>query len=156
MNQQTYQSDLDNRPAVPISTVIISAMAIVFAVIVAVFVLPNWFPGMVQSMSGENLKVYWYLSRGSAVMAYLLLWFSMVLGLLMTNKMARFWPGAPAAYDLHEYVSLMGLAFVLFHALILMGDSYINIDLLHILAPFGSINFKPLQVALGQFGFYLW
>lgn len=74
----------------------------------------------------------------------------------MTNKMARYWPGAPAAYDLHEYVSLLGLAFVLFHALILMGDTYIKMNLLQILVPFGSANYKTLQVAIGQYGFYLW
>jgi predicted ferric reductase len=156
MSQETYQSDLENRPAVPFSTVVISALAIILAVFVAVIVLPAWFPGMVQSLNGENIKVYWYLSRGSAVVAYILLWVSMVLGLLMTNKMARYWPGAPAAYDLHEYVSLLGLAFVLFHALILMGDTYIKMSLLQVLLPFGSINYKPVLVAIGQFGFYQW
>ncbi|HEX7555608.1 MAG TPA: hypothetical protein VF338_03210, partial [Leptolinea sp.] len=98
----------------------------------------------------------WYLSRGSAVVGYVLLWVSMMLGLLMTNKMSRYWPGAPAAYDLHEYVSLLGLGFVLFHALILMGDTYIKLNLLQILLPFGSINYRPVGVALGQFGFYMW
>jgi predicted ferric reductase len=156
LNQPTYQSDLDNRPAVPLIAVAVTALAVVTSVVVAVSVLPHWIPGMVYSMSGEAAKVYWYLSRGSAILAYILLWVSMVLGLLMTNKMSRFWPGAPAAYDLHEYVSLLGMAFVLFHALILMGDSYIKINLLQVLLPFASENYRPVQVALGQIGFYVW
>lgn len=134
----------------------VATLAVIGAAVLAIFVLPEWIPGMAQSMTGENLKVYWYLSRGSAVIAYLLLWASMVLGLLMTNKMARYWPGAPAAYDLHEYVSLLGFAFVLFHGLILLGDTYIKMSLLQTLIPFGSINYKPLEVAIGQFGFYVW
>lgn len=156
MSESSFQSGMDNRPAVPLLTVALSTFAITSVVLVLVTILPTWIPAMAQSATGENIKVYWYLSRGSAVVAYLLLWGSMVLGLLMTNKMARYWPGAPAAYDLHEYVSLLGLGFVLFHALILMGDSYIQLDLLQILVPFGSVNFKPIQVALGQYGFYLW
>lgn len=156
MNQQTNLTDLETRPAVSLTTVAISALAIIAAVVAAISILPALIPGMVQSMSGENVKVYWFLSRGSAVAGYILLWASMFLGLLMTNKMSRYWPGAPAAYDLHQYVSLLGLAFIFFHALILMGDSYIKVNLLQILLPFASVNYRPLQVAVGQIGFYLW
>ena len=49
----------------------------------------------------------------------------------------------------------MGLAFALFHALILMGDKYINYDLAQVLVPFNSTGYKPVWVGLGQIGFYL-
>jgi predicted ferric reductase len=156
MNQQTYQTDLEKKPAVSLITVAVSTLAVIVAVDAALILLPLWIPGMVDSISGENAKVYWYLSRGSAVSAYILLWASMALGLLMTNKMSRYWPGAPAAYDLHQYVSLLGMVFVIFHALILTGDSFIKISLFQALLPFGSENYRPIQVALGQVGFYLW
>jgi predicted ferric reductase len=157
MDQQIYPTDLDTKePAVSLITVFVSLLAVVVAVDVALIILPYWIPGMVDSITGENAKVYWYLSRGSSIVAYILLWASMALGLLMTNKMARYWPGAPAAYDLHQYVSLLGMGFVLFHGLILMGDSFIKLNLIQVVVPFASANYRPVEVGLGQIGFYIW
>jgi predicted ferric reductase len=85
-----------------------------------------------------------------------LLWLSMALGLGITNKMARIWPGAPAAFAIHEYVSLLGLLFTIFHALVLMGDHYINFSLAEIVVPFTTAGYKPLLVGFGQVGFYVW
>ncbi len=131
---------------------VILAMGI--GMLVAVLLLPSWLPNLAASLIGPDPKAYWYLSRGSAFVAMSLLWLSMVLGLLVTNKMARLWPGAPAAFAIHEYVSLLGLAFAIFHAIILMGDRYIQYDLAQIAVPFAS-SYQPLWVGLGQVGFYV-
>jgi predicted ferric reductase len=85
-----------------------------------------------------------------------LLWASMMLGLGITNKMARLWPGAPAAFALHEYLSLLGLAFAAFDGLILLGDHYTKFSLLQLLVPFAAWNYYPFWVGLGQLGFYAW
>jgi predicted ferric reductase len=121
----------------------------------AVVVLPAWLPGLSASLLGEEPKAYWYLSRASALMAFVLLWLSMGLGLLTTSKLARAWPGGPMAFDLHQHTSLLGIAFALFHALILLGDRYTQYSLLQILVPFGSTVYRPLWVGLGQLGFYV-
>ena len=131
-------------------------LAIAFGVVCALIVLPTGIPIFAQSSIGANPKAYWYLSRGAAFVALGLLWVSMMLGLLITNKIARSWPGTPAAFAIHEYVSLLGLAFALFHALILMGDRYINYTLVQILLPFGSVNYHPFWVGVGQIGLYTW
>ncbi len=68
---------------------------------------------------------------------------------------ARVWPGGPIAFDLHQYTSLLGLAFALFHALVLLGDHYIGYSLAKILMPFSSTAYKPLEVGLGQIALYL-
>jgi predicted ferric reductase len=111
---------------------------------------------MATSLSGSDPKAYWYLSRGTAFVSLSLLWISMALGLSITNKMARWWPGAPAAFAIHEYVSLLGLAFALFHALVLLGDHYINFTMAQIFMPFGTVEYKPFWVGIGQIGFYAW
>jgi predicted ferric reductase len=97
----------------------------------------------------------WYLSRASAFVAYVLLWWSMVLGLSITNRLARVWPGGPAATDLHKHASLLGLGFGLLHALVLLADQYIGYTLPQILIPFASASYRPLWVGLGQIGLYL-
>jgi predicted ferric reductase len=84
------------------------------------------------------------------------LWLSMALGLGITNKIARLWPGAPAAFAIHEYVSLLGLAFALFHALVLLGDHYINFTVAQIFLPFSTVDYRPIWVGVGQIGFYVW
>ena len=90
------------------------------------------------------------------MVSFVLLWASMAFGLVITNRLARLWPGGPAAFDLHQYVSLLGLGFALFHATILIGDEYIQFDLLRVFVPFASQSYKPVWVGLGQLGFYIW
>jgi predicted ferric reductase len=70
--------------------------------------------------------------------------------------MARLWPGAPAAFAIHEYVSLLGIAFAAFHALIILGDHYIHFTFAQLLIPFSTIDYRPFWVGLGQVGFYVW
>jgi len=118
--------------------------------------LPAWLPCLSTSLLGTAPKAFWFLSRGSAFVAYGLLWLSMASGLIITNKMARIWPGGPTAFDLHQFTSLLGLAFALFHAMILMGDRFIDYTFFQVVAPFASVNYKPFWVGWGQVGFYLW
>lgn len=110
------------------------------------------FAALISALFGAHSA--WYLSRASAFAAYVLLWWSMVLGLALTNKLARVWPGGPTVNDLHEHASLLGLVFGLLHALVLLGDTYIGYTLPQILIPFAG-TYAPLWVGLGQIGLYL-
>jgi predicted ferric reductase len=142
--------------SVNIQFFLVVMLAIITGLLTAILLLPAWMPRMATSLLGENPKVYWYLSRATAFVSISLLWVSMALGLGLSNKMARIWPGAPAAFALHEYVSLLGLAFGLFHALVLLGDHYINFTIAQIFLPFATTDYRPLWVGIGQIGFYVW
>jgi predicted ferric reductase len=120
------------------------------------FALPLFVPNLLNSMNGEGPKAFWYLSRGSALIAFVLLWVSMLMGVLITSRLSQLWPGGPAAFDLHQYLSLLGLAFAGMHGVLLLGDSYMNYSLVQILLPFSSAQYKPIWVGLGQAGFYVW
>ncbi|MDQ7030206.1 MAG: ferric reductase-like transmembrane domain-containing protein [Ardenticatenia bacterium] len=152
---QGFQDFDQYPPAVAFQTVMLMLVAAAVGAIAAVFVVPTWLPGLSASLLGESPKVYWYLARSSGVTAYVLLWFSMAFGVMMTNKMARVWPGGPTAFDLHQYTSLLGLTFALFHAIILLGDTYIEAGLTNVLTPFGYTGYRPLWVGIGQVAFYL-
>jgi predicted ferric reductase len=147
--------DLSELSAMPLRTPLFTLLAVGVGVFAAVVALPTWLPGLSASLLGAEPKAYWYLSRSSAMVAYVLLWLSMALGLMMTNRLARAWPGGPTAFDLHQYASLLGLAFALFHALILLGDRFIQADLRQVLVPFAYGGYSPLWVGLGQVGIYL-
>jgi len=142
--------------SVNIQTFLMFLVAMTVGLLVAVLILPSWLPNMSFSLGGDTPKAYWYLSRATAFVSLSLLWLSMALGLGITNKMARLWPGAPAAFALHEYVSLLGLAFAVFHAVVILGAHYINFTLLQLFIPFSTVDYRPFWVGVGQLAFYTW
>src|SRR5690242_11991815 len=141
-------------PAISLYALVLMLFAIGAGVLAAIVLLPAALPDLSSSLLRQEPKAYWYLSRSSAVVAYLLLWISMASGITISNKLAQIWLGGPTAFDLHQYTSLLGLGFALFHALILMGDQYINYTLGQVLVPFASDTYRPLWVGLGQIGWY--
>lgn len=145
-----------NKSSVNIESFLLIVLAMIMGLLAAILLLPAWLPHMATSLIGESPKVYWYLSRATAFVSLSILWISMALGLGLSNKMARLWPGAPAAFAIHEYVSLLGLAFALFHALILLGDHYIDFTVAQIFLPFSTVEYRPTWVGIGQIGFYVW
>lgn len=102
---------------------------------------------------GET-QSFWYLSRASGFVAYLLLWGSVVWGLLLSSKIAKGAARPAALLDAHQFLSGVGLGFGFFHGLILMGDRYLAFPLAAVLVPFGSA-YEPLLVAAGQIGLWL-
>jgi predicted ferric reductase len=99
-------------------------------------------------------KSYWYLSRASGIVAYLLLWASVAWGLLLSTRLGRHLVSAPVLLDAHQFVSNVGLGFAFFHGLILMGDQYLSFPLSAVLVPFAG-EYEPLLVAAGQIGLWL-
>jgi predicted ferric reductase len=156
-NNRKSNYSIDNlEPQVSAAGIFLYLLAALWGVVIALTVLPLVLPGMAESIISAQPKVYWYLSRGSALVAYGLLWFSMVLGVGVTNKLAAKWPGLGKTNELHQYISILGIAFGLFHGLILLGDTYSNFKLVQVLVPFATSTYKPFAVGLGQVGFYLW
>jgi len=145
-----------NESSINIQFFILIMLAMIIGLLIAILLLPAWLPSMAHSLTGENPKAYWYLSRATALVSLSILWISMALGISITNKMARLWPGAPAAFAIHEYASLLGLAFAIFHALVLLGDHYISFTVAQIFMPFSTVGYRPLWVGIGQIGFYIW
>lgn len=145
-----------NESSISIQSFVLFLLATFIGLLVAVLLLPIFLPNMAFSLSGDAPKAYWYLSRATAFISLSFLWLSMVLGLGITNKMARMWPGLPTTFAIHEYVSLLGLAFAVFHALVILGDHYINFTLLQLFVPFSTLGYRPFWVGLGQIGFYIW
>ena len=141
--------------AAPYSFLVLALLAGLIGAAAVAVLRPEWIAALMASLGGAMPKAYWYLSRSSAMVAYVMLWASMALGLAITNKLLRAWPGGPTLAALHEYVSLLGLAFALFHALILLWDGYSKYTPEQILIPFASTDYRPLWVGLGQIAFYL-
>lgn len=132
--------------------------SIIAAVVIGVAVLVIWPESLAivwTAAWGATPKAFWYLSRASSFVAFGLITASMVLGLGITNKATRAWPGGPTYVALHEHTSLLGLAFGVLHAMALLGDRYIGYTLGQILTPFASGEYRPFWVGLGQSALWL-
>ena len=137
-------------------------LALILSIGVGVFAawwaVPQFATLLAQSLIGQEAKGFWFLSRASGVTGYVLLWASVVLGLLMSTRLSRrsmlsAW--APALMAVHEFVSWVAWGFVVFHAMILLGDTYVQTGWFNLLVPFAFDGGRSVWVGLGQMGFYL-
>lgn len=143
------------QPTISIDSVLLILLATIVGAFAAVVVLPTWLPGLSASLLGTEPHAYWYLARTAGVIAYVMLWVSVALGVTIKNKLAQMWPGGPTAVDLHQFTSLLALTLAVFHALILLGDRYANYSLAQILIPFDLPGKLSVWYGLGQIGIYL-
>ncbi|MBX6770316.1 MAG: ferric reductase-like transmembrane domain-containing protein [Chloroflexi bacterium] len=127
-------------------------LAVATGALAALVVLPAWLPSLMLSLTGPTPKAYWYLARAAGFVSLVLLWLSMVLGLAITNRLARIWPGGPTAFELHQHTALLGLAFGFIHPLVLLGD---HLSILQILVPFASGFEGAGWIGLGQIALLL-
>ncbi len=96
----------------------------------------------------------WYITRAAGWIAYFLLWFSMVWGLVIPTKFFEKFISPTFVVDFHEYLSLLAIGFVILHVTVLMFDQYLPFTLVQILIPFMS-TYRPFWVGLGVIGAYL-
>jgi sulfoxide reductase heme-binding subunit YedZ len=101
-----------------------------------------------------STKAYWFISRSSGIVAYVLITIGVLWGLVQSGALFRTRVPPVLALGLHSYLNWIGIGFAALHGIILIGDGYINIDLARVLMPFIS-TYRPIPVGLGIVGFYL-
>ncbi len=96
-------------------------------------------------MSGTAL---WYLTRGTGVVALLLLTGGLVLGILSTDRRQRRRRPRFVVSGLHRSVALLSVAFVGAHVVTTLADSYAPIRVVDLFVPFVSA-YRPVWLGLG-------
>ncbi len=96
----------------------------------------------------------WYASRASGLVAFLLLYISIFLGLTLRIPLLRKIFSPFYSMSIHCWISLQALLFAFFHALVLIFDKWLGFKLTALFVPFAS-QYQPGLTALGVFGFYL-
>jgi len=96
----------------------------------------------------------WYLCRAAGLVAFVLLWGSVTLGLLQSTQFLKGVTSPIANIDVHGFVSLAALYATVFHAVIVLWDQYISLQLGELLVPFTSA-YQPLWIGLGSVAFYV-
>jgi predicted ferric reductase len=126
---------------------------VAFGAVIALLLLPDFGPVLAGSLMAPQPRTWWYLSRSSGLVASALLCMSMVLGLLLSTKLSKEWPGAVTTFALHEHASILGLAFSVFHGVVLLGDRHTPFTASELVLPFGAA-YRPLALGLGQLALY--
>jgi predicted ferric reductase len=104
--------------------------------------------------SANSVQTMWYITRASGLIAYVLLWFSMVWGLGVSSKIFDVVLHGTFTYDFHQYISLLAIGFTLLHMGVLLFDGYMPYSIFQILIPFIS-PYRPFWIGIGVIGFYL-
>lgn len=102
----------------------------------------------------DSVQSWWYVTRAAGLTSYFLLWLSMVWGMAISTKFFHPAVDGSYSYDFHEFLSLLGLGFVVLHVVVLMLDKYLPFNMVQILIPFVD-TYRPLWVGLGIIGFYI-
>ena len=94
------------------------------------------------------MTAFWYISRATGIVAFLLLTAVFVLGIAVRGKSRL--PGLPrfATAELHRNISLLAVVFVAVHVLTAVLDSYVHIPLLAAVVPFTS-GYERLWLGVG-------
>ncbi len=111
--------------------------------------------GAVSSLFAvDTVQAWWYVTRAAGLTSYILLWLSMVWGMAISTRILSPAVEGTYSYDFHEFLSLLGLGFVLLHVIVLAIDRYLPFSLWQIMIPFID-SYRPLWVGLGIIGFYI-
>jgi len=95
-----------------------------------------------------NPQFWWYVTRASGIVAWLMLTASVIWGIVLSTK-AFAGNRRPAwLLDLHRWLGGLTVAFVAIHIAALVADSYSHFGVADLTVPYAS-SWKPGAVALG-------
>jgi sulfoxide reductase heme-binding subunit YedZ len=101
-----------------------------------------------------NEKFWWYLSRSSGIVAWVILAAAVIWGLLLSTKILQTKRKPAWLLDLHRWLGGLAVTFTALHLLGLVLDSYVEFGWREILIPFAS-EWQPAAVAWGVVALYI-
>ncbi len=102
-----------------------------------------------------NEQVWWYASRSSGIIAWVLITMSILWGLSLSTRITGNKPTPAWLLDLHRLLGGLSVVFTGIHLAGLVFDSYVSFGWAEILIPMASTEWKPEAVTVGVIAFYL-
>jgi sulfoxide reductase heme-binding subunit YedZ len=93
--------------------------------------------------------VFWLASRSAAIVAFILVATSVVIGLYMAANLGRRPGYKRILVKAHEQIAIAALVAIAAHGLLLLGDQWLNPGIGGIAIPF-TMAYRPLWTGLGQ------
>ena len=101
-----------------------------------------------------NQQIWWYVARGSGIVAWGVMALSMFWGLALSSRFLGKRPKPNWMLDLHRFLGGLSVVFIGTHVVSLVLDSYVSFSWLDILVP-GATTYHTLAVAWGVIALYL-
>lgn len=101
-----------------------------------------------------NSHFWWNLTRSSAIVAWVLVFFSILWGVLMATRVLKPAPRPAWMQDLHRWLGWLSVIFTALHMLSLVADSYVKFSVVNVLVPMTG-SWKPAAVSLGIIAMYI-
>lgn len=101
-----------------------------------------------------NAHTWWYASRATGFVAWALVATAVIVGLILSTRLARRRPTPAWTLDLHRFLGGAALVAILLHLVGLVVDDYVDFGVADLLVPFASSS-EPSAVALGIVALYL-
>lgn len=100
-----------------------------------------------------NTQVWWFVSRASGIVAWVLLTATVLWGILLPAKL---FPKQRPAWilDLHRWMAGLAIGFTAVHLGSLVADNYLHFGVAELLVP-GQSDYKTIAVALGIVAMWL-
>jgi predicted ferric reductase len=98
--------------------------------------------------------LWWYVTRASGIVAWLMLTASVIWGVVLSTKAFPEQRRPAWLLDLHRWLGGLTVAFVAIHVFALVADNYVHFTLIDLAVPFAS-DWKPGAVALGVIAAWL-
>lgn len=95
---------------------------------------------------------YWYLTRGTGVVALLFVTAAVVIGIVASLRVGGGRSPRFVVAGLHRNISLMTVAFIVAHVVTTVLDGYAPIGYADAVIPFGS-SYRPIWLGLGAVAF---
>lgn len=98
-----------------------------------------------------STQLYWYVGRGSGIVAYLLLTASVVLGITISKRWhSPNWPRF-VIHEAHRWATLTFYLFLVVHVAMMVLDPYVGFSVVDVIVPFASA-YRTLWLSLGIIG----
>ena len=99
-------------------------------------------------------QVWWFVARATGIVGWALLAAAVILGLLLSTRLARGRPTPAWLLDMHRFLGGAAVSFTALHLGGLVADSYVHFGLADLVVPLVS-SWRPGAVALGVISLYL-
>ncbi len=90
---------------------------------------------------------FWLLARASGLTAYVMLTLSVLAGLVLKSRPFRSLKPA-AVTDLHRILAMLGLGFLVGHAVALVLDTTVKVSIAGLFIP-GLVSYRPIWTSVG-------
>jgi methionine sulfoxide reductase heme-binding subunit len=101
-----------------------------------------------------STHIWWFLSRSSGIVAWLMLTASVLWGIVLATDLFPKWRKTTWLLDMHRWLAGLTFFFIAGHLGTLLFDKYTHFGVGDFLVPFAS-SWRPTAIALGVIGLWL-